>query len=99
MKKEIADDDDEILIIVNEIKLWNKEDRYNNDSIKGLQKDFPDQNEKLEEALNNFVSESNLRFLKTECPDKWKYLKKKLADPYEFFNSIDDLEKRANKLM
>ena len=28
--------------------------------------------------------------MKTEFPEKWKYLDKKLAYPYENFNSIDD---------
>ena len=36
--------------------------------------------------------------LKKEFPDKWQYLNKKLAYPYEAFNSIDDYKKPVNKL-
>ena len=36
------------------------------------------------------MGENNLNFLKTEFPDKWKYLTEKLAYPYEYFNSLDD---------
>ena len=39
------------------------------------------------------MGENDLKILKTEFPDKWKYLTKKLAYPYEFFNSIDDYQK------
>ena len=31
--------------------------------------------------------------MKTGFPDKWKYLTKKLAYPYEYSNSIDDYQK------
>ena len=31
--------------------------------------------------------------MKTEFPDKWKFLTRKLAYPYEYFNSIDDYQK------
>ena len=36
--------------------------------------------------------------MKTGFPDKWKYLTKKLAYPYEYFNSIDDYQKPVNNL-
>ena len=54
--------------------------------------------EKLEEALLIFMGEGDLRFLKTGFPDKWKFLPKKLAYPYEFFNSLDDYQKPVNNL-
>ena len=34
--------------------------------------------------------------MKTEFPDKWNYLTKKLAYPNEFFNSIDEYQKPVN---
>ena len=49
--KEDIVDNDEILNIVNEIKLLIEEEKYNNDSIKDLKKDYPYKIEKLEEAL------------------------------------------------
>ena len=39
------------------------------------------------------MDENDLKNLKTELPDKWKFLTKKLAYPYEIFNSIDDYQK------
>ena len=67
---------DELLKIVNEIKILIKEDRY----IKDLRKDYPDKIEKLEEALLNYIGENDFKILKTEIPDnKWKYLTRKLA--------------------
>ena len=44
------------------------------------------------------MSENVLKTLKTEFPDKWKYLNKKTAYPYEYFNSIDDYQKPVNNL-
>ena len=38
------------------------------------------------------MGEKDLKFLKTEFPDEWKYLNKKLAYPYEYFNSLDDYQ-------
>ena len=32
-----------------------------------------------------------------EFPDKWKYLFKKLAYPYEYFNCIEDYQKPVDK--
>ena len=37
-------------------------------------------------------------FLKTEFPDKWKYLTEKLVFPYEDFNSIEDYQKHIDNL-
>ena len=36
--------------------------------------------------------------MKKEFPDKWQYLNKKLAYPYEYFNSIDDYKKPVDNL-
>ena len=44
------------------------------------------------------MGETDLKILKKEFPDKWKYLTKKLAYPYEYFNSIDDYQKPVNNL-
>ena len=80
----------EILNIVIEIKMLIAEDKNKNDSIKDLKKDYPDEIIELKEALLNYMGENDPKILKTGFPDKWKYLNKKLADPYEYFNSIDD---------
>ena len=39
------------------------------------------------------ISEIDLKFLKMDFPNNWKYLRKKLACPYEYFNGIDDYQK------
>ena len=76
LEEEIVDND-EILNIVNETNII-KEDRYNNDSIKVLKKDYPNKIIKLEEALLDYIGENDLKNFKTEIPDnKWKYLTKK----------------------
>ena len=90
LKKEIVDND-EILDIVNEIV---EDDR----TIKDLKEDYPDEINKLEEALLDYMGENDLKILKTGFPDKWKYLTKKLAYPYEYFNSIDDYQKPVDNL-
>ena len=86
-------DNDEKLNFVNEIKLLIEEDNYNTISIKYLKNHYPDEIEKLEEALLYYMGEKGLKILKTRFPDKWKYLPKHLAYPYEYFNSIDDYQK------
>ena len=91
-------DNDEILNIVNETKMLITEDKYKNNSIKDLKKDYPDKNNELEEALLNYIGENDLKLLKMEVPDKWKYLIKKLAYPYEFFICIEDYPKPVNNL-
>ena len=48
--------------------------------------------------LDFYLSENDLKILKTEIPDKWKFLPIKLDYPYEYFNSIDDFQKLVNKL-
>ena len=90
MKKEIVDND-EILNIVNEI---GEED----ETIEDLKKDYPNEFEKLEEVLLNYIGENDLKLLKTEFSDKWKYLTKKIAYPYEYFNSIDDYQESVDNL-
>ena len=91
-------DNDEILNNINKIKMLIEEDKYKNDSIKDLKKDYPDENNELEESLLDYMGENDLKILKTEFPDKWKYLTKKLAYPYEFFNCIEDYQKPVNNL-
>ena len=39
------------------------------------------------------MGENDHKNLKTGFPDKWKLLTKKLAYPYEYFNSINDYQK------
>ena len=89
---------DEILNIVNEIKMLITEDKYKNDSIKDLKKDYPDKINELKETLLEYLGENDLKILKTGFPDKWKYLTKKLAYPYEFFKSVEDYQKPVDNL-
>ena len=63
-----------------------------------MKKDYPNEINKLEEALLNYMGENDLKVLKTGFSDKWKYLTKRLAYPYEYFNSIDDYQKPVDKL-
>ena len=50
------------------------------------------------DSLVKNLDEDDFRILKKEFPDKWKYLNKKLAYPYEYFNSIDDYKKLVHNL-
>ena len=75
MKKEIVDND-EILNFVNE-----KEEDEADRTIETLKKDYEDKIRKLEEALNNYLSENDLKVLRTEFHDKLRILKKNLAHP------------------
>ena len=88
--KEIFDND-EILDIVNKIV---GDDR----TIQNLKKDYPDEIKILEEALLDYMGENDLKTLKTGFPDKWNYLTKKLAYPYEYFNGIEDYQKPVDNL-
>ena len=101
LKKEIVDND-EILDIVNKIEENYPEEIENLEeddrTIKNLKKFYPEEFEILEEALLNYIGENDLKILKTGFPDKWKYLTKKLAYSYEFFNSIDDYQKPVDNL-
>ena len=65
-------DNDEILNIINEIM-------EQDETIKDLKKDYPEEIIKLEEALFNFMDENDLKISETGFPDKWNYLNKKLA--------------------
>ena len=91
-------DNDEILKIVSEIKVLITEDKFNNDSIKDLKKDYSNEIKNLEEVILNYMGENDLKLLKTRFPDEWKYLTKKLAYPYEYFNSFEDYQKPVNNL-
>ena len=84
---------DEILNIVNEKKILITEDKYKSVSIKDFKKDYPDNIKEFEEALLVYMGEHGLKILKTGFPNKWKYLTKKLAHPYECFHSIYDYQK------
>ena len=96
LKKEVIRDD-KILNIINELEnLIDKTKR--NQSISTLKKKYPDKINELEEILLNYFGEHHLKILKTEFPDKWKYLTKKLAYPYEYFNSIEDYKKPVDNL-
>ena len=77
-----------------EIENLEEDDR----TIKNLKKYYPEEIENLEEALLNYICENDLKILKTGFPDMWKFLTKKLAYPYEYFNSIDDYQKPVNNL-
>ena len=50
------------------------------------------------DELVKTLDEDDFIILKKEFPDKWQYLNKKLAYPYEYFNSIDDYKKLVDKL-
>ena len=67
-------DNDEILNIIIEIEMLITEDKYRNDSIKYLKKDYPNETKNLEEALLDYMGENDPKILKTVFPDKWKYL-------------------------
>ena len=43
----------------------------------------------LDKLVKN-LDEDDFKILKKEFPDKWQYLNKNLAYPYEYFNKIDD---------
>ena len=44
------------------------------------------------------MRKNDLKILKKEFPDKWKYLTRKLVYPYEIFNGIEDYQKPVNNL-
>ena len=53
----------------------------------------------LSEILDTLVKnldDIDFKILKKEFPDKWQFLNKKLAYPYEYFNSIDEYKKPVN---
>ena len=51
----------------------------------------------LDSSVKNLDNDDFIN-LKREFPDKWQYLNKKLAYPYEYFNSIDDYLKPVTDL-
>ena len=53
--------------------------------------------ESLDKVVKN-LDDDEFKILKEEFPDKWQFLNKKLAYPYEYFNSIDDYKEPVNKL-
>ena len=50
------------------------------------------------DKLVKSLDEDDFKILKKEFHDKWQYLNKKLAYPYEYFNSIDDYKKPVDNL-
>ena len=58
-------DYDEILNIINEIKMLITKDKYKKHSIKDLKKDYPDKIIEIEEALLDYMGENDLQTLKT----------------------------------
>ena len=64
LKKEFVDND-EILSSVNEMG-------EENGTVEDLKKHYPVKIKKLEDALDNYISENDLKNSKTEFPDKWK---------------------------
>ena len=50
------------------------------------------------DSLVKNLDEDDFKILKKEFPDKWWCLNKKLAYPYEYFNSIDDYKKPVHNL-
>ena len=99
LKDEIFDND-EILDIVKKIEkeTLNLEEDDDDMTIKNLKKCYPKEIENLEQLLPDYMGENDLKILKIGFPDKWKYLTKKLAYPYEFFNCIEDYQKPVNDL-
>ena len=52
----------------------------------------------LSESLDKLVqnlNEDDFKILKKEFPDKWQNSKKKLAYPYQYFNTIDEYKKNC----
>ena len=98
LKDEIFDND-EILDIVKKIEKETLNLEEDDDmTIKNLKKYYPKEIENLEQLLLNYMGENDLKILKRGFPDKWKYLTKKLAYQYEFFNCIEDYQKPVNDL-
>ena len=66
---------------------WKKtligKDRCNDDPIEETKKDFPEDSDKLEEALHYYVFEKDLSTLKTEFPERDSCLSDKLVCPSE----------------
>ena len=52
--------------------------------------------ESLDKLAKN-LDEDDSKILKKEFPDKWQYLNKKVANPYQYFNNIDVYKKHVDK--
>ena len=90
LKGEIVDNDEKVNIVT-----VIEEDR----TIRAFEKYYPDKYDELEEDSFVYMGESDPKILKTEFPDNsWKYLTKKVAYPYEYFNSLDDYQKGVDNL-
>ena len=50
------------------------------------------------DSFNKNLDNDDFIILKKEFPDKWQFLNKKLAYPYEYLNSIDDYKKLVYNL-
>ena len=83
LKKEFVDDNINLYNIIEIEKILSKDE--NKKVIEKLKKIYSDIIEKLEKALNNYIGENDFKILKTEFPDKWKYLTKILGYPFEHF--------------
>ena len=62
---------------------------------------FTDSYRFLSESLDKLVKKLDVDdfiILKKDFSDKWQFLKKKLAYPYQYFNSIDDYQKPVDNL-
>ena len=46
------------------------------------------------DGLVKNLNENDFNILKKHFPDKWQYLSKKLSYTYEYFNGIDDYNKK-----
>ena len=77
-----------LLKIVNEAEILIRHNR----TIEDLEKDFPNEIDKLKEGLKASISENDPKILKLEFTDKRNYLSKKLTYPYEYFRSLDVYE-------
>ena len=57
---------------------------------------FVDSYRFLQDSLDNLVktlNEDDFKILKTEFPNNWQLINKKLAYPYEYFKTLDDYSK------
>ena len=55
----------------------------------------------MQESLDKLVEtldEKDFNILKTEFPDNWQLLNKKLAYPYEYFKNLEDYSKDISNL-
>ena len=50
------------------------------------------------DGLVENLNENDFKILIEEFPDNWQYSNKKIAYPYEYFNSTDDCKKRVDNI-